>query len=239
MNIFVYSDESGVFDRVHNQYFVFGGVTFLSREDRDIWSRRYSAFEKTIRKAELIDTSGEVKATTISNQSKSKLYRSLHDVYKFAAVIDQQRLLERSFSGKKDKQRYLDFAYKIAVKRQLEFLIRQKQISVSEVERLYFFVDEHTTATNGIYELRESLEQEFRYGTYSFNFMKHFPPLFPNLQEVRLDFCNSSSKLLVRAADIVANRVYYLANTCQLPEENSSKLVITRLPEGKLSSVNR
>ena len=100
----------------------------------------------------------------------------------------------------------------------------------AEVERLYFFVDEHTTATNGIYELRESLEQEFRSGTYNFNYTSFFPPLFPNLQEVRLEFCNSSSKLLVRAADIVANHVYYLVTSDQLSAEKSQNLVITTFP---------
>ena len=29
MNIFVYADESGVFDRIHNDVFVFGGLIGL------------------------------------------------------------------------------------------------------------------------------------------------------------------------------------------------------------------
>lgn len=31
------------------------------------------------------------------------------------------------------------------------------------------------------------------------------------MKDVHLEYCNSESKLLVRAADIVANRIYYLA----------------------------
>ena len=38
MNIFVYSDESGVFDVKHNEIYVFAGVVYLSKEDRDIAS---------------------------------------------------------------------------------------------------------------------------------------------------------------------------------------------------------
>ena len=38
MNLFVYSDESGVFDHKHNDLFVFGGLVFLSKEDKDITS---------------------------------------------------------------------------------------------------------------------------------------------------------------------------------------------------------
>ena len=41
MNIFIYSDESGVFDKVHNKYFVFGGIMFLSKDERDNFNRKY------------------------------------------------------------------------------------------------------------------------------------------------------------------------------------------------------
>lgn len=48
MDIFIYSDESGVFDKIHNDFYVYGGVILLSKNDRDICSRKYSAAEKTI-----------------------------------------------------------------------------------------------------------------------------------------------------------------------------------------------
>ena len=52
MNIFVYSDESGVFDKIHNNFFVFGGLLFLSKEERDVWNRKYIHTENTIREIE-------------------------------------------------------------------------------------------------------------------------------------------------------------------------------------------
>ena len=42
MNIYVYSDESGVFDKEHNDYFVFGGLILLGTEDKEKWSRSKS-----------------------------------------------------------------------------------------------------------------------------------------------------------------------------------------------------
>lgn len=48
INIFVYSDESGVLDKVHNDFYVFGGLVFLSRETRDNYSRIYAAAENNI-----------------------------------------------------------------------------------------------------------------------------------------------------------------------------------------------
>lgn len=211
MNIYVYSDESGVFDKVHNACFVFSGLIILGNEEKEIWSRKYSVAEKVIRNKNNWDKSKEVKATTISNSEKNKLFRSLNSCYKFSVVIDQKRVIDNIFKSKKDKQRYLDYAYKIAVKKALESMIKTDIVKPDEVEGIYFFVDEHTTATNGRYELRESLEQELKNGTYNWKYSEFFPPIFPNVKHVDVTFCNSASKLLVRAADIVANKVYHLA----------------------------
>lgn len=124
-------------------------------------------------------------------------------------------MLDRIYQSKKDKQRYLDYVYKIAVKRAFEDLIDRKVIDPDVVERMYFFVDEHTTATNGRYELRESLEQEFKNGTYNWKYSKFYAPIFTHLQTVNLEYCNSAKKLLVRGADIIANRIYYLEESQQ------------------------
>lgn len=212
MNIYVYSDESGVLDKVHNNYFIFGGLIFLSKNDRDIWSRKYKKAERTIRQIEKINKDNEVKATTISNKSKSKLYRSLNQVEKFGIVIHQKELSDKLFKSKKNKQRYLDWTYKIAVKTKFEEMIRQGKINSSEIENIYFFIDEHTTATNGKYELNELLEMEFKHGMFNYSSMIYYPSIFKNLKQLKVNFCNSEQKTLVRAADIVANHIYYLTN---------------------------
>lgn len=48
MDLFVYSDESGVFDYLHNDLFVFGGLILLGKEAKEIACRRYIAAEKVI-----------------------------------------------------------------------------------------------------------------------------------------------------------------------------------------------
>lgn len=211
MNIYVYSDESGVFDKEHNSYFVFGGLILLGSEEKNEWSRKYANVERVIRNKKGVDKQYELKATKVTNKEKGSLFRSLNNCYKFGVVIEQKRVLDRIFNSKKDKQRYLDYAYKIAVKRAFEKMIADNKFIPEEIERLYFCVDEHTTATNGKYELKEALEQEFKSGTYNREYSRFYPPIFGKLQEVHLNYCNSSSKLLIRAADIVANRIYYLA----------------------------
>lgn len=231
MDIYVYSDESGVFDKAHNDFFVFGGIVFLSKEDRDLAARRYSRAERTIRAKERFTKDKELKASVISNSSKGKLYRSMNSYEKFAVVIKQHNVLDRIFQSKKDKQRYLDYAFKIGVKNKLQHLINNKIIDPTEVSNITFYVDEHTTATNGIYELREALEQEFKHGTYNMNFDHHFPPIFPTLNSIQLNFCNSASKTLIRTADIIANKVYYHAvNNSLSTIHDINNLYVTYLP---------
>ena len=68
----------------------------------------------------------------------------------------------------------MDYAYKIGLKRCFEKLIADGSINVHEVENIYIYADEHTTATNGRYELKEGLEQEFKNGTYNYGYDKFF-----------------------------------------------------------------
>lgn len=231
MNIFVYSDESGVFDKVHNDVFVFGGVVFLSKDERDIWSRKYIRAEESIRKSDKIDPSIEAKAINISGKSKGKLYRSLNNVHKFGVVVKQSVVHDPIFYNKKSKQRYLDYVYKIGIKRKFEDLISKHIIDPAKVENLFFFVDEHTTATDGRYELREALEQEFKIGTYNYNYSVFYPPIFPNINAVEMKFCNSQKVTLVRAADIIANRIFFVSMHKSISDiSDKNNLLVTQLP---------
>lgn len=211
MDIFVYSDESGVLDKKHNQFFVFGGLLFLSREDRDAAQRKYINAEKVVRLSGGYSPMFELKASRIRPTEKGKLYRSLNHVYKFGTVISQERVLDNIMDDKKSKQRHLDYVFKIGVKRLLMELIRSQVIFPDVVKNMHFFVDEHTTATNGIYDLHETLEAEFKRGVYNYNYSKFYPPIFPGLCSVEVKYCNSSKVALVRAADVIANKIYYIA----------------------------
>ncbi len=210
MNIFVYSDESGVFDKAHNEKFVFAGLIFLGKDDRDNECRKYINAEKSIYKRNKHLKGKELKACVLSNIDKGKLYRSLNKCYKFCVIVDQKAVLERIFKSKKDKQRYLDYVYKIAIKRAFKHLVSENIIRKDAVENIYFFVDEHKTATNGRYELKEGLEMELKNGTYNYEYNTFFEPIFPDAKAIELEFCNSAKCTLIRAADIIANRVYYI-----------------------------
>lgn len=227
MEIYVYSDESGVFDKAHNEVFVFGGLIFLKKKDMEVCSRKYLTAESAIRLGKY-GKNDELKACFISNKEKGKLYRSLNQTIKFGVVINQNNVLDRIFQSKKDKQRYLDYAYKIGLKRAFQSLIREGIVNPDEVKRIHVYNDEHSTATNGRYELEQALEQEFKLGTYNMRYDSFFPPIFGDLGRIDLEFCSSDKVTLIRAADIIANRIYYMALNRKIDQLNG--IYISTLP---------
>lgn len=208
MHLFVYADESGTLDPIHNEYYTFGGLILIGKEQRIEASNRYLKAERALRAAHPeLSHIKELKAKSLGNKARSSLFRSLNKFQKFGVVIEQKRLYSYIWEPKKTRQRFLDFAFKIGLKRALQDMMNNGVINASEIEYLHVIMDEHTTATDGRYELRESLEIEFRFGMTNFEHMTHFPPIFPNMKSVEVDMRDSSTTPLVRSADIVANRM--------------------------------
>lgn len=229
MDIFVYSDESGVFDFTHNDYFVYAGIICFGKDEKEILSRKYSSVERIIRRSNEEYGKSELKAIILSNSDKGKIYRSLNNTYKFTIIIDQKKILKEIFDDKKSKQRYLDYAYKIGLKKCFEHLIAINKIVRDDIENIFFSVDEHTTATNGKYELREALLREFKIGTFNYNWERFFEPVFPNLKSLLLSYCDSNKKMLIRAADIIANKIYHSKNE-KLEIKANKNLFVFNLP---------
>ena len=230
MNLYVYSDESGVFDKVHYDYFVFAGLIIPGTDQKETWSRKYSAAERSVN---LNNKYGdrELKASRISAKDKNKLFRALNQCYKFAVVIHQDELIDELYDIKKEKQRYLDYVYKTIVETAIYDLNDRGIIDINEIDRIIFNVDEHATATNGQYELLQILEREFILGTFNYDYSRYYPPILPNGKTVEVNWCDSASKLLIRAADVVANKIYFCANNGKLEGLDSAmNLYLMQMP---------
>ena len=211
MNLFIYSDESGVFDKKHNDYFIFGGIICFGNAQKEMVARKYRSIEKQLRLTGKFASGEEIKACRVTNKMKYKLYKSLNRTFKFCILIKQKLIINSIFENPKHKQRYLDYAYKICLKKCIESLIKSELINPYLIEDIYVNVDEHHTATDGIYELRENLLNEFKYGTFNEEWNICYEPILPGMKSMHVQFCDSSRTLLVRAADIVANHFYHLA----------------------------
>ena len=76
------------------------------------------------------------------------------------------------------------------------------------------------------------MEQELKNGTYNFEYSKFYEPIFTKVKTVDLKFCNSENVTLVRGADIVANKIYFISlNGGDFSDEIKNRhMYITRLP---------
>lgn len=228
MNIFIYADESGVFDVVHNDYYVFAWVLCLGKEAENT-ARKYLAIEKNLREKDTYSGLDELKAFNLWPNHKMQLYRSLNSVYRGSVVIDQNRVNKYIFETKKTKQRFLDYAFKRGIKNHLESLVKSGVLCKEDVENLYFLLDEHSTATDGKYELKEALIEELKHGTFNYNYQIFYEPPFPKIKSLELKYCDSRRKTLIRAADIVANVTLHNAKKDSM-DKLEDRQFIMRLP---------
>lgn len=236
MNLYIYSDESGVFDKKHNDYFVFGGVIFFGTNQKEKAARRYKSIEKQLKVTLKMRSENEMKACRVSNKIKMKLFKCMNNFYKFCVLIKQQNIIDSVFENPKHKQRYLDYAYKICLKKSLQYLVKKRLINPYIIENIYVYADEHHTATDGLYELKENLLSEFKYGTFNETWSICYEALFPTVQNVFVSFCDSSKTTLVRSADIIANHFYHLAIVNNGELSNKENCFICELPFLKILS---
>ncbi len=230
VDIFVYGDESGVFDKAHFELYVFGGIIFLGREDRDVAARKYLSAERCIACGyDLSETRGELKASVMSNKHRHGMYRSINTGLRYCFAIDLAKVNDGIFGDKKTKQRYLDYVYKVGLKRMLGSCIRRRMISSDWDGSIFVRFDEHATATDGKYELRESIEQEFKRGTANYRYNTFHGPLFPSMRGVELTFKDSKKDPLIRASDVIANRGLWLMRSEQR-DKLRSELFLAEFP---------
>jgi hypothetical protein len=208
-NLFVFSDESGTFDRLHMPYFVYGGIVFSDRVLKKEISTEYLAAEKKVRQKREIPEAVELKARELLEQDKKQLCKVLNaeGIFKFAVLVENKKIPSALVPTKKSKQRFLSHVYRFAIRDSFQYLLKKRAVAPECVEHIYFYMDEHPMADDAVEEMRSLLEHDLKYGMYDFGCSQYAPPLFPKLKAVHLMFYNSKMIPLIRAADIIANIV--------------------------------
>lgn len=211
MKLYVFADESGVFDRAHANLFVYGGVIILGKPNYDYIVNKHQSLERRLRREDTsLKNVPEIKAAYLNLKQRKRLFNlRAPQCVRFGVVIDQQRVYEQIYQTKQDKQRFLDYALKRGIKHAIESANMSGLIRKEEINCISIVVDEHSTATSGKYTFEETVDEEFRRGTYSPNYDKFFPPLFSlDFPPIPVAYCDSKKVVGVRIADITANWVY-------------------------------
>ena len=157
VDIYIYSDESGVFDYKHRKYFVIAGIIFTDKMDMDLMIRRYKSAENNLRKKKLYKGISELKASKLSFDDRRNLFRLTSGADRFAFIINMYSLDKKKvFENSKSKQMHLDWVFKVGLKKVILQLIEKGSISPSDVLNIRCYIDEHSTATKGRYDLAEA-----------------------------------------------------------------------------------
>ncbi|WP_322960175.1 DUF3800 domain-containing protein [Mycoplasmopsis cynos] len=234
MHLYIYCDESGVFDKNHNNFYVISGYIFLNQSEISKAVAKYDSIEKDIRKIKKIPNEQEIKASFLRRDFKSKrrLLNSLNNYTKFAIIIKLQEVIEEIYNHKRDKQRFQDYAFSRGIKEVLLKLKNNKILNLDEIENITVNFDNRPIASSGKYDLKTSLLKELHDGKFNINWDWFIPGILKNLKNIKLNYLNSKNNYLIRASDIVANSVWHKARLKPSLEDlkDNQTLYIIKLP---------
>lgn len=215
MKLYVYVDESGTFDKSHNELFVYGGIVVMGTEAKDNLERKYQSIENRIRSNLGVKASvGEMKASKLPMHHRKRLFHAADGLpcRRFGVVVNQRLLDNSVFLSKGAKQRYLDWALKIGIKRCVLKILKDGDVKIDSISKMAVYVDEHSSSTTGRYNLEETINEEFRFGVYNPDLNIFYEPIFsPKFPAIPVRYLNSEKVPLIRAADVTANWVYCAA----------------------------
>ncbi|BDR55499.1 DUF3800 domain-containing protein [Xylocopilactobacillus apis] len=137
-----------------------------------------------------------------------------------SATVNIRKVYSNILGDKNSIHRYKDYVLKRLIKKQIQKYILDG--SLTETDDLYITIclDEQATATNGIYNLKDSIYEELVEGIHNFDYGTFHNPVMHSKVKVDVQFCDSSQNYLIQSADILANRVWnsYMRNKPELRE---------------------
>ena len=200
-------DDSGVFHKNERSgYFVYAGYVFTNRSTLDAAKRKYINANKALKKA--LGRNDELKAAGLSAKHKRSLFNAVKEYDSVSVTVNLSHIYDHILSKKHSICRYKDYALKRCIKGKMKALIESGVISKTEDITLSIFVDEQLTATNGYYNLRDSIIEELQFGISNFDYGIRHQNLFDSNVYVKLLYCDSKTNYMIQASDILANRIW-------------------------------
>lgn len=206
--VIFFFDDSGVLHKnAHEKYFVYAGYVFTNRDVLNDAKRKYIHANKKLKKA--LGRTDELKAANLKSKHKRSLFNTVKEYASAAAVVDIDKVYDYILSSKKSICRYKDYVLKRCIKDKLKRLIADGIISKSEDITISIYIDEQLTATDGYYDLRDSIMEELKYGIANFDYGIRHPHIFEADVKVNIEYCDSSHNYMIQASDILANRIWH------------------------------
>lgn len=205
--VIFFFDDSGVLHKNStSKYFVYAGYVFTGRKELNSAKRKYMHVNKALKKS--LDRTDELKASNLKPKHRHSLFVAVKDYDSVSAVVKLSRVYDYILSDKKSICRYKDYVLKRCVKDKLKRLILDGRISKDEDIMISIYIDQQLTATDGYYDLRDSIREELQHGIVNFNYGIRHSHLFDANVIVNIEYCDSSRNYMIQASDILANRIW-------------------------------
>lgn len=238
--IYMNMDDSGVLTKgkIDDPIFVYGGIIFLSKDEKDGFIRQYSALVNAIKpkycKNFKIDDNinnefclthtkknckyncPELKSSLIQPSDKRRFLNLIKNYHCSVAIVDNNKLYDSITKDKASKGRFKDYVIRRLVKEIIKQLISENQINPDMSVKLILNLDEQATKSNGYYDLKSGIVEELQYGIINYNYDTFFNPILSNV-DVEIHHQDSYNSLCVQAADLIVgeirhNRLNFLKN---------------------------
>lgn len=228
--IYINMDDSGVLvkNRASEPIFVYGGIVFLSKEEKDNFIRLYSSLVNQIKpkycndfqldnslskqyclthfKSSCKYDCPELKSSLLNNSDKRRFLNLIKKYICSVAIVDNSRIYDTIIGDKASRGRFKDYITKRLIKEIVKQLISENKINPENPVRLILNLDEQTTKSNGYYSLKSSIIEELQYGITNYNYDTFFTPILNDVS-VSIRHQNSYNSLCVQAADLIVGEI--------------------------------
>ena len=214
--IYIYMDDSGKMSHTE-KCCSYGGVYFINRNDRDNFKRLYVDIIKNNKcrfcnqdKESCIHDCPEIKSNNTNTKFRRRIVNLIKNskyAHSFATTIYNRDIPLEVLNVKHSRGRRTDYYQKRIIKEIVKKIIEDKKIDPYKPVTLIIRIDESPQATNGKYNLEESIIEELLYGITNFDYGCTFPPVLFGGLKVDLKYVNSKETELVQASDFFVGYV--------------------------------
>lgn len=234
--IYIYMDDSGKMSH-SEKCCSYGGIYFKNRDARDNFKRLYMDIIKNnkCRFCNLDNTNCSHKCPEIkSNNTNTRFRRRIVNLIKnscyvnsFVTTIYNRDIPLEVLNIKHSRGRRTDYYQKRIIKEIVKKLIKEKDIEPYKHLTLIVEIDESPRATNGIYNLKESIIEKLQYGITNYDYGCTFSPILFGGLTVELKYVDSKKNVLVQASDFFVG--YVNATLLWKPEKERLEFVDVQL----------
>lgn len=213
-DLFFFLDDSGVLDnRAPSNYFCYAGYLIVGKDAKNGCIRKFRSIASELKQQYSVP---EIKGSSFNKdygkqiQDELRLYKCMikaDSCYSLILEVDVRNLLRVDFSNKYSVMRYKNYAVKMLIKKAIERIIENGTIEPDGITNIKVLIDEEHQATNGIYNLKETITSELYDGISNWDYGSYHAPILSNKAQsiINVAYCDSCKAIPVQTADILAN----------------------------------